>query len=69
MAAQCLWQSHRGQDPELVHRTVYASPSRHRHRGLHAALGNESPLRMELGDRDKTAISGQLSIINVTKSQ
>lgn len=36
------------------------------HTGLHAALGNESSLCMELGDRDKTAISGQLSIINVT---
>lgn len=37
------------------------------HTGLHAALGNESCLCLELGDRDKTAISGQLSIINVTQ--
>lgn len=33
----------------------------------HAALGNETSFCMELGDRDKTAISRQLSIINVTQ--
>lgn len=42
-------------------------PALLRTRGLDAALGNESWFCMELGDRDKTAISGQLSIINVTQ--
>ena len=48
-----------------MHRMVYAIPSSVME--MHAALGNESSLCMELGDRDKTAISGQLSIIDVTQ--